>query len=166
MTTVNIRGVEVPCTTETPSINVNDIVTKFVPWKEWVDSLDDNMRIEHVHFQSVDASRDHILFVKMKCTAFVGKEKKHIPGVILLRGSSVGCLIEVECEGKTYALLIEQPRLASGKSNFREVVAGMMDGSNNFTGGMVREVKVYSIYHNLNYFVYIIYFLGRNWPGY
>ena len=78
----------------------------------------------------------------MKCIAYVGDEKQPVPGIVLLRGSAVSCLIEIICDDKTYALLIEQPRLASGKSHFREVVAGMLDGERNFTGGMVREVKV------------------------
>ena len=141
---IKINGKDVSYTTETPSINVQDIVTRFIPFKDWCSSVDPNIRITNIHFQQVDISRSStILFLKMKCTAFFGEETIPIPGVVFLRGNAVSCLIEIICQGQTYALLIEQPRLATGRSHFREVVAGMMDGDSAFAGSMVREVKVY-----------------------
>lgn len=142
MSTIKINGVDVPYSTEVPSINVQAIVSTFKPWKDWCAELDADMHIEHVHFQSVDETRDMIKFVKMKCDVTVGKEHKRIPGIVLLRGPAVGCLIEILCDGKTYALLIEQPRTPSGKCNFREIVAGMIENDTKFAGAMVREVKV------------------------
>ena len=163
MQTLTIHNQEIPYTTETASINVTDIITKFVPWKDWCDSLDSNIKLKHIHFQHVDVIHDRIIFLKMKCTCYVGEESKPIPGIVFLRGSAVSCLIEIVSEGKTYALLIEQPRLASGKSNLREVVAGMMDGERNFTGGMVREIKVsiklFSLLHyylNTHFFIHLL----------
>ena len=143
MTTITIHGKSVPYSTETPTIDVSAIVNTFVPFQDWCKSIDEHLTVTQIHFQHVDtASSGRILFVKMKCTAYAGAEKKAIPGIVLLRGSAVSCLIEIVCEGEVYALLIEQPRLPSGSSCFREVVAGMMDGERNFSGGMVREVKV------------------------
>ncbi|KAH7832572.1 putative hydrolase, NUDIX family protein [Monocercomonoides exilis] len=139
--TIKIKGVDVPYTVESSSIDVKAIVETFVPWKDWVDSLDEHMHVSHVHFQSMDYKGKNVGFVKFKADASVGDEKKRIPGIVLLRGGAIACLIEAICDGKSYALLIEQPRFPSGKSNFREVVAGMLDGDNHLAGSMIREVQ-------------------------
>jgi ADP-sugar diphosphatase len=145
---VKINNIDVICTAETPSIDINKIITSFQPFKDWLKSIDTNITVKSIHFQSVDVSqKGNVLFAKFKAVAFLKNESKPIPGIILLRGGGVGCLIELICEGQSFALLVQQPRLPTGKSNFIEICAGMLDGSNNLIGVAVKEVEVFFFYY-------------------
>ncbi|KAK2964325.1 putative Nudix hydrolase 14, chloroplastic [Blattamonas nauphoetae] len=141
MSSVIIKDTAVPVTGLTGDIDVQRVIDTFVPFQDWVKSVDAGITVKSILIQNVDATPNRILFVKMKVEAYVADGTHPIPGIILLRGGAVACLVEVICENQSYALLVEQPRLAVGKSNFLEAVAGMIDGSSNFAGVVVQEMK-------------------------
>jgi hypothetical protein len=62
---------------------------------------------------------------------------------VILRGGAISCLVEFLCEEKSYALLVSQPRIPIGKSDYVEVCAGMLDGSSDFVGVTAKEIEVY-----------------------
>ncbi|KAA6364868.1 MAG: nudix hydrolase [Streblomastix strix] len=140
MTSVNIKGVDVPCSAENEQIDILEIITKFRYFRDWIASLDDKITIKHIHFQNVDKSGGgKIMFVKFKCQAYYMNEPKPIPGIILLRGGAVSCLIELICGDKTFGLLVQQPRLAVGRCTL-EAVAGMLD-QDKVSGAVMKEVE-------------------------
>lgn len=135
-----INGDEVPVTAEQPTINVDQILNSKL-FQDWKNSVDKNIKIDSILIQHADIP-GRILFIKFKCIAYLKGETKHpIPGIIILRGGAITCLIELICEGKTYALLVQQPRLPIGQSGYVEAVAGMIDGDSNIKGAGLREIE-------------------------
>jgi hypothetical protein len=79
-----INGVSVKITAEVPSINIDEIMTNFQPFKDWVANIDKQLTINSIHFQNVDfSSSGKILFVKFRCEAYFGKETRRIPGYLI-----------------------------------------------------------------------------------
>ncbi|KAL9647482.1 hypothetical protein ABK040_006842 [Willaertia magna] len=111
---------------------------------------------KEIEIQSIDAfNNNRIGFIKFKVHLFLKKTKQvkgefgntieeeiiPLPGVCLTRGGSVGILIVLQCEGKDYLLLVQQPRIPIGVFNFVELPAGMLDDDGNFSGVAAKEVK-------------------------
>src|SRR5262249_50206886 len=67
--------------------------------------------------------------------------KKFIPGIVFMRGGAVGMLPVLTCKGKKYTVLTVQPRVPSGRFDFVEIPAGMLDGSGKFGGVAAKELK-------------------------
>ncbi len=96
----------------------------------WVASLDEKLTFTYVYVQSVDWRKGegwtrHAIFIKFKVD-ITDQNGKKLPGVVMLRGKSIGVLVVLKCEGKEYALLVSQNRPAVGKE-ILEMVAGMFD---------------------------------------
>ncbi len=65
-----------------------------------------------------------------------------VPGFIFIRGHAVGMLITLHCDdGNTYTVLTKQARVATGNMDFMEIPAGMLDGSGDFKGKAIDELK-------------------------
>jgi ADP-sugar diphosphatase len=116
---------------------------QFQNWLAQVDTS--NFKISSVHFQSVDmfGSPDgpqKIGFIKFKADV-VDKAGKFIPGIVFMRGGSVGILAVLNCRGKKYSVMTVQPRVPTGRFDFLEIPAGMLDGSGNFAGVAARELE-------------------------
>ena len=99
-----------------------------------------------IHIQGVDHFGKRIGFVKFQCDANVTVsndtvETIPVPGIVFMRGSSVGILVILECEGKEYTLLTYQARVPVGNHNLPEIPAGMMDGRGNFRGAAAEEIE-------------------------
>jgi ADP-sugar diphosphatase len=116
---------------------------QFQNWLAQVDTS--NFRISSVHFQSVDMfgpanGPQKIGFIKFTADV-VDKAGKFIPGIVFMRGGSVGILAVLNCQGKKYSVMTVQPRFATGRFDFLEIPAGMLDGSGNFAGVAARELE-------------------------
>jgi ADP-sugar diphosphatase len=65
-----------------------------------------------------------------------------IPGIVFIRGHSVGILLALHCDdGEIYTVMTKQARTATGVMDFEEIPAGMMDSSGDFTGKAIEELK-------------------------
>src|SRR5581483_10300211 len=126
--------------TSEPGIPV-DKVLESKQFKDWTASMDkQKFRIRSIHIQSVDMFRTNVGFVKFKADV-VDNSGKYIPGIVFMRGGSVGILPVLQNEGKKYAVITMQPRIATGQFDFAEIPAGMLDGSGNFVGVAAKELE-------------------------
>ena len=84
-------------------------------------------------------------FIKFKTTAEldVGGEKGVItvPGVVFMRGGSIGVLVILECDGEEFTILTNQARVPVGGHAVPEIPAGMIDGAGNFKGVAAEEIQ-------------------------
>ena len=64
-----------------------------------------------------------------------------VPGIVFMRGGSVGILVILECDGQEYTILTRQARVPAGLSLLPEIPAGMLDGSGNFKGVAATEIE-------------------------
>lgn len=111
------------------------------PFQDWLASVNtERFRIRSVHFQSIDMFGPKVGFIKFKADVVDGNSK-FLPGIVFMRGGSVGILPVLSCGGKQYTVLTVQPRLATGRFDFEEIPAGMLDGSGNFGGVAAKELK-------------------------
>lgn len=111
----------------------------------WILRLDKRIIVENIHFQSIDAfALDRVGFAKFHATVKMFKpdgviDPVPLPGIIFMRGDSVAILVVLSCGRQRYALMVRQPRLATGELSFLEMPAGMLDGSNDVVGVAVKE---------------------------
>ena len=84
-------------------------------------------------------------FIKFKTTAEldVGGEKGVItvPGIVFMRGGSIGVLVILECDGEEFTILTNQARVPVGGHAVPEIPAGMIDGAGNFKGVAAEEIQ-------------------------
>lgn len=109
----------------------------------WRNSIDPKFIIKSINIQSVDLvglDKPRVLFMKLKADV-IDKNGKFIPGVVFMRGGSIGVLVTLNCKGRYYTILTLQPRFPSGKYNFPEIPAGMLDGDGCFSGVAAKEIK-------------------------
>jgi ADP-sugar diphosphatase len=109
-------------------------------FSERLESMDPRFKISRVHFQSVDTFGNRVGFIKFQATVCDEKGNK-LPGIVFMRGGSVAILSLLKCLGKFYVILVVQPRLATGRFDFEEIPAGMLDGSGNFIGIAAKELE-------------------------
>lgn len=115
-------------------------VTASRAFTDWLASVDDQkFTVRGVHIQSVDMFGPKVGFIKFKADLVDGKGK-FIPGIVFMRGGSVGILTVLNSGGKKYSLMTVQPRIATGRFDFAEIPAGMLDGSGNFAGVAAKEL--------------------------
>lgn len=127
-----------PYTAET-GIDVTK-VTGSQAFIDWLASVDDQkFVVRGVHFQSVDMFGPKVGFIKFKADIVDGKGK-FVPGIVFMRGGSVGILTVLTCNGEKHSLMTVQPRIATGRFDFVEIPAGMLDGSGNFAGVAAKEL--------------------------
>lgn len=116
-------------------------ITASRQFTDWLDLIDtDRFVVKSVHIQSVDMFGPKIGFIKFKAD-ITDKSGKFIPGIVFMRGGAVGMLLVLNCEGKKYTVLTVQPRIATGRFDFVEIPAGMLDGSGNFGGVAAKELE-------------------------
>lgn len=128
----------IPVTAE-PGIDIA-AVTAAKSYTEWLAGLDRaRFVVRGIHIQSVDMFGPKVGFIKLKADV-VDANGKFIPGIVFMRGGSVGILPILRCGGKTYTVLTVQPRIATGTFGFAEIPAGMLDGSGNFAGVAAKEL--------------------------
>lgn len=63
-----------------------------------------------------------------------------VPGLALVRGGSITILTFLHCEGIDYVILTEQARIPIGDPAYKEAVAGMLDGNDDFVGVAAKEL--------------------------
>lgn len=127
--------------TAAEGINIETAVAS-KPFQDWLAAVDSKrFTVRGVHFQSLDMFGPvKVGFIKFKADV-VDAAGKPISGIIFMRGGAVGMLVVLTCKGKRYAVLTVQPRIASGRFDFVEIPAGMLDGSGNFGGVAAKELK-------------------------
>jgi ADP-sugar diphosphatase len=96
----------------------------FTNWKERIEKQND-YKVHEIDVQSVDYFGKRIGFLKVKANC-KNHEGISIPGISFLRGGAVAILMILECEGKEYCLLTQQPRLPIGEFPSLEIPAGMV----------------------------------------
>jgi len=107
----------------------------FVDWLNEFQNKD--LDLEGVHIQCVDRFGPRVGFIKF--IAKVKKDGKQIPGIVFMRGGSVGILTIIEHRGIEYALTTVQARTPIGQL-FTEIPAGMLDDNGNFQGQAAKEM--------------------------
>jgi ADP-sugar diphosphatase len=126
--------------TAEPHISIEKVLAS-KQFQDWTSSMDTKkFNIRSVHIQSVDMFGPNVGFIKFKADV-VDETGKFIPGICFMRGGSVGILPVLKCEGKSFAILTLQPRIATGQFDFAEIPAGMLDGSDNFVGVAAKELE-------------------------
>lgn len=112
-------------------------------FKDWADRLNPRFLVQAIEFQSVDfinrAGEERVFFIKFKAKVS-DHQGKSLPGIVFLRGGSVAMLPILNCEGKQYTILVNQPRFCAGQFPICEIPAGMIDGEGDFAGAAAREL--------------------------
>ena len=108
-----------------------DLVLEAQIFKDWFNGVerDSQLFITSIHIQSVDMFGSRVGFIKFESAARVATgdpsgDTIQIPGIVFMRGSSVGVLIILECEGKEYTILTYQARVPVAHHNLPEIPAG------------------------------------------
>ncbi len=123
---------------------------------KWATGLDKRFFLHGILVQSVDLFGSRVGFVKISAhitgrNADGTPDGQRIPGIVFLRGDSVGILVVLECPAEidpasiempreTYAVLTVQPRAPTRAFDVTEIPAGMLDGSGDFTGIAAKEL--------------------------
>jgi|GEM_PF-2519660 len=102
---------------------------------EWWKGLDPQFDPSEIWIDEIDLRGDEVLFAYIRTKV---KQKTRLQRV-MLRGNTSAVLLILSCDGKKYAVLVEQPRLATGEWGSIEIIAGMLDNGT-FSGVAVREV--------------------------
>lgn len=134
----NIAGVPIYFNRETDMKNLEKII-QWSPFSDWVAKTRSQFFLSCIVIQSVDMFGPRIGFVKFKADV-LDRDGLEIPSIVFMRGGSVGILVIIECEGKSYTILTNQARVPIG-GNLLEIPAGMLDGSGNFGFVAAKELK-------------------------
>ena len=139
MLTVTVGGREVPVLGPKAQEAIQSSL-----FKRWIATLDPSFVVHWIDIHYVDTvgfpEKPHTLFIKLKAQVETTSGNQ-VPGIVFLRGGSVGILLVIECEGEEYTLLTLQSRFPAGHSAFPEIPAGMLDGSGQFSGVAARELE-------------------------
>ncbi len=111
-------------------------------FQEWADLIgrERDFTIKSIHFQSIDMFGKKWGFIKFKADV-TDAQGQFIPGIVFMRGGSVGILPILECEGVEHVILTVQSRVAAASFDYEEIPAGMLDGSGNFNGVAADELQ-------------------------
>ena len=111
------------------------------PFQDWLASLSDTFSVKRILVETVDMFGPvKVGFIKFTAT-LTDLEGKEMPAIVFMRGGAVAIVLALKCKGKLKTILTVQPRLATGRYNFRETPAGMLDGSGDFGGIAAKELK-------------------------
>lgn len=136
---VVINGVVVPVSAipQTPPLDIAAATSSTV-FTKWCQNVDPRFSLTSIQFQSIDYFGPRVGFVKFICSgSFQGKP---VPGVVFGRGSAVGILAVLTCEGERWVVCCRQPRLPVGR-HMLELPAGMMDDAGSFVGVAAKEMQ-------------------------
>lgn len=116
-------------------------IIDFKPFQDYCRNMDSRFIVLRIIIESVVMFGDRVGFIKLT-SGIVNEEGKFIPGTAFLRGGSVVILVILNDEdGKKYVVMVRQPRSPVGRFDLLEMVAGMIDGSNNFAAKAVEEIR-------------------------
>jgi len=139
--TIEINGQYVPISKSI--LTTEETFTKAISslkFKKWADSIDSKYDVRSIHIESVDMFGPNVGFIKLNCEAYFNG--KPVPRIVFIRGDSVSILIILILpNGNRHILLVVQPRIAIGNSEYDEAVAGMMDENGNLVGVAAKEIK-------------------------
>eukprot|EP00753_Platysulcus_tardus_P005708 PLAT13631.1.p1 GENE.PLAT13631.1~~PLAT13631.1.p1 ORF type:complete len:250 (-),score=106.38 PLAT13631.1:63-812(-) len=107
-------------------------------FQEWQSGLDAGLDVSAIHFQSLDLFGSKVGFVKFR--ASVTRDGKFVPGIVFMRGPAVGVLVVLRCEGELFTLCTEQARVPTGRLNFLEIPAGMLEADHSFSSIARKEL--------------------------
>ncbi len=133
---------------EIPKIKITGQNSKMVScsylFQSWLNSLDEKLKVISVFVQSVDIitrnGKQEILFLKFRAE-IVDSFGRSLPGIVFLRGPSVGIFIVLQTKKQDYAVLIESAQPAVGMQSYLQLPAGMMDGEKDALSVAKREMK-------------------------
>lgn len=137
MNTISHNGAEIPVTGN----DAQKVITAQI-FQNWLATVSSEVfTLKGIEVQSCDTtpSGKKILFIKLKvlCLMSDGNTRNWF---VVLRGDAVVVLSVLTWQDKKYALLVEQPRLSTGKRVF-ELLAGMTDGEADYRAVAVRELE-------------------------
>lgn len=144
MSVIKINGVDVSFEAANSSIDLSDVLS-YEAFQEWLSLIHSDIHVKsilvtHLVYRS-GKEKKRLFLVVLKVVAFFREEKAPLPENYVIRCGAVQCLIELECEGKSYVVMVRQPRLAIGKRAFDEFVCGKVDDYTDIKGNIVREVE-------------------------
>ena len=122
-----------------------DFICRFPPFLDWCKKYDFHTdpaySLKWIEIQQIDPFGNIKKTSKgfLKFEPRIDKEglDRPIPSIIFMRGDSVCILIVlIVDDGKKYSVLTKQPRIATGKSKFLEIPAGMLDGNRIISAGI------------------------------
>lgn len=134
MSVAEFRGKQIPVTIQDAPDAQLALGTDLI--HNWLENIDESINIKSLEIQSVDKfGSSRVGFVKVKSEA--ERNGTRIPGIVVLRGSSVAMLLVLTDEetNEKYSILTCQPRVPVGKL-ILELPAGMTDG------GAVRSAAI------------------------
>ena len=139
--TIKINGQPVPISKSI--LTTEEKLTKAIfslKFLNWINGINPRYDVRSIHIESVDMFGPNVGFIKLNCEAYFNG--KPVPGIVFIRGASVSILIILILpNGDRYILLVVQPRIAIGNSEYDEAVAGMMDENGNLVGVAAKEIK-------------------------
>lgn len=139
--TLKINGDDVTCSAD-PGVNLRKCFDSPV-FQQWAKSVDVKFLIKHVLFQSVDMFGPRVGFLKFKADCADRASGQFLPGIVFMRGGSVGILVVLVSEqtGQEFTVAVKQPRLPTGNFDSVEIPAGMLDDEGNFAGKAAEELQ-------------------------
>ncbi|MDD5318680.1 MAG: NUDIX domain-containing protein [Candidatus Pacebacteria bacterium] len=112
-------------------------------FSKWINSLDSSFTVRRIEIQSVDTvtrnSKEEVLFLKIKAN-IVDSRGRFLPGIVFLRGDSVGIFILLHTPKTEYVVLIESNLPAIGERRYPQLPAGMMDKETDVIQVALREM--------------------------
>jgi ADP-sugar diphosphatase len=145
--TVNISGHDVPLlfkheqTNEATTVAQLNDAPKFIAWCKSI-YTGPTYTTQNITIYDIVMFGPRIGFITANASIRHGQSNITIPGIVFIRGNSVGILIALHCDdGKIYTVITKQARIATGVMNFEEIPAGMMDESGDFTGVASKELE-------------------------
>ena len=120
------------------------LATRSPVFKRWASKLSPSIEVRSIFFQSVDVAgrgtpKERVLFIKFIADAVDKRRRPLLPGIVVLRGNAVGCLVVLVNRGRYYTVLVKQARLATG-DEILEIPAGMQDDEDDPCGTILREL--------------------------
>lgn len=142
MTAKIVSGITVTCEENIIASGITlDTIVSCKAFTDWVAEIDrERFNIRSVHVQAVNMFGPRVGFMMFKADV-VDSQNKFVPGVVFMRGGCVAILPVLICNGKQYTVMTVQPRLPTGKFDFVEVPAGMLDGNGDFIGVAAKEIE-------------------------
>lgn len=142
--TVVIRGKNVSVTlpADVEPVMFSSMLKVYKPFREWCEEIDENLDVRGLTVQSVDYFGARIGFLKFSAEAYSKIHGQRVPGIVFMRGGSVGVLPVLidEKTAEKYIVLTEQARVPVGKASFLEIPAGMLDENGDVVGVAVQEM--------------------------
>ncbi len=136
-----VTGIPVTCEDNILASGVTlDTMVSSKAFSDWLGEIDrERFNVRSVHIQAVNMFGPRVGFMMFKADV-VDAEDKFVPGVVFMRGGCVAILPVLLCNGKQYTVMTVQPRLPTGKFDFVEIPAGMLDGNGDFIGVAAKEI--------------------------